>query len=50
MWKKMQEPAVGDAGVLCSMKMPWRYKSSRRRMVSELFQSLAIVAPSTSSL
>jgi hypothetical protein len=50
MWKKMHEPAAGDAGVLCSMKMPRRYKSSSRRIRSALFQSLATVAPSTSSL
>jgi hypothetical protein len=24
MWKKMHEPEAGDAGVLCSMKMPFR--------------------------
>jgi hypothetical protein len=40
----------GDAGVLCSMKMPWRYKSSLRRMRSALFQSFATVESSTSSL
>ncbi|MNL52952.1 hypothetical protein D3C87_1761640 [compost metagenome] len=50
MWKKMHDPAAGVARVLCRMKMPWRYKSSLRRMRSELFQSLAMTELSTSSL